>query len=110
MAHSIYTRSAVAFVEEHQGCCKYDLAAHLTYSSRRGVSKQYYLVNTQIRLGNIVAIRKGNRYELYTPEFLEAKAAAKAAAAAAAAEVGLDPSTPEEIVSEARKEAGLSPM
>ncbi len=68
-AHSIYTTRAVAFVAANPGCCKFDLARALTNNARRCPSKQYYLVNTQIRLGNIVAFAgNGNRYELYTPE------------------------------------------
>lgn len=65
MAYSPYTTAAVAFVRSHPGCCKYELAAHLTRSPRRDPSRQYYLVNTQVRLGNIRAERRGGRYALY---------------------------------------------
>ena len=76
MAHSPYTSRAVAYVAQHPGCSKWDLASHLTYSAARSPSRQYYLVNTQIRLGHIVAIRRGNRYALYLP--LPAEAAGPA--------------------------------
>jgi hypothetical protein len=68
MAHSPYTARAVEFVKKNPGCSKWELAKHLTYSCLRCPSKQYYLVNTQIRLGNIDAYRNGNRYELYVEE------------------------------------------
>jgi hypothetical protein len=62
---SPYSERAVNFVAAHPGCCKWDLARYLTRNPRRCPSKQYYLVNTQIRLGNIRAVRLGNRYALY---------------------------------------------
>jgi hypothetical protein len=65
MAHSKYTPSAIAFVERNPGCSKWNLAAYLTRSPRRCPSRQYYLVNTQIRLGNIKAVRLSNRYALF---------------------------------------------
>lgn len=67
MAHSIYTEKAVSFVSRNPGCTKFDLAKYLTRDPRRCPSKQYYLVNTQIRLKNIVAVRRGNVYALYVP-------------------------------------------
>lgn len=65
MPYSPYTEKAVNFVKNHPGCSKYDLARYLTRHPQRDPSKQYYLVNTQIRLGNIKAERKSNRYALY---------------------------------------------
>jgi hypothetical protein len=44
------------------------LASHLTWNPRRDPSRQYYLVNTQIRLGNIVAQYDRGRYRLYVPD------------------------------------------
>lgn len=66
MAHSPYTDSAVGFVGRNPGCTKFALANWL--ARRCHPSKLYYLVNTQIRLGNIVAIHQGNRYALYLPD------------------------------------------
>ena len=68
MSYSPYTKKAVSFVKNNPGCSKMDLASHLTYCSMRNPSKQYYLVNTQVRLGNIVALRARGRYFLFTPE------------------------------------------
>lgn len=69
MAHSPYTARAVEFVRRNPGCCKYDLASHLRISCYLNPTKLYRLVNTQIRLGNIIALRgRGNAYALYTPE------------------------------------------
>ena len=69
MAHSPYTESAVSYVKRNQGCCKLDLAKGLRRNPRYSPNKLYYLVDTQIRLGNIIAFVKGNRYLLYTPEY-----------------------------------------
>ena len=66
MAHSPYSEMAIGYVSRNQGCCKFDLARFLTSDPRRCPSKQYYLVNTQIRLGNLIAIFEGSRYYLYT--------------------------------------------
>ena len=68
MAHSPYTNRAVSFVERNPGCCKYDLASYLRKNPRLNPSKLYRLVNTQIRLGYLVAIHRGNRYELFTAQ------------------------------------------
>ncbi len=62
---SPYSEAAVNFVRLNPGCSKWDLAAHLTRNPLRNPSKQYYLVNTQIRLGNLRAERLSNRYALY---------------------------------------------
>lgn len=64
---SPYSDAAVDFVSANPGCCKWDLAKHLTWNPQRCPSKQYYLVNTQIRLGNINAVKLGNRYSLTVP-------------------------------------------
>ena len=63
MAHSPYTEMAVGYVARNPGCCKYDLARFL--ARRCHPSKLYYLVNTQIRLNNILAMPAGNRYYLF---------------------------------------------
>lgn len=63
--HSPYTDTIVEYVRKHSGCCKFDVAKHV--STKRHPSKQYYLVNTQIRLGNIVAVMRKGRYWLYLP-------------------------------------------
>ena len=68
---SPYSESVVDFVARNPGCCKFDLAKHLTWHPQRPPSKQYYLVNTQIRLGNIVAEKQGNRYALHVNPELE---------------------------------------
>lgn len=68
MAYSPYTNRAVEFVKNNPGCTKWDLAQYLTYHPLRCPSKQYYLVNTQIRLGNIEAKWCKNHYELYVKE------------------------------------------
>lgn len=68
MAHSPYTNRAIGYVFTNPGCTKWDLASYLTRRPGRCPSKQYYLVNTQIRLGNIIAIRRSNRYELHVPK------------------------------------------
>lgn len=56
MAHSPYTSQVVAFVSRNPGCTKLYLARHLRRDARYNPSKLYRLVNTQIRLGNIVAV------------------------------------------------------
>ena len=66
MAHSPYTERAVAYVAAHPGCCKYALARHL--ARRVHPSRLYRLVNTQIRLKNIVAVRDGRQWRLYLPD------------------------------------------
>jgi len=67
--YSPYSAQAIRFVGEHPGCSKFDLARALTRSPLRCPSRQYYLVNTQVSLGNIVAHRvHSSRYELYLPE------------------------------------------
>ena len=65
---SPYSRKAYAYVCENQGCCKRDVAAAL--ATWCDPSKVYYLVNTQISLGNLVAHFKGGRYYLYTYDFI----------------------------------------
>lgn len=70
MASSPYTARAVEYVSRNEGCCKFALARHLTNHPRRNPSKQYYLVNTQIRLGNLVAEQgKDGVYRLCTREY-----------------------------------------
>jgi hypothetical protein len=64
MAHSPYTHIAIDYVGRNQGCSKYDLASRLARSC--SPSKLYYLVNTQIRLGNLLAVYEKGRYYLYT--------------------------------------------
>jgi hypothetical protein len=56
---------AKLFVIANPGCSKLDLAKHLTRNPLRSPTKQYSLVNAQIRRGYIKAIRRGNRYSLY---------------------------------------------
>ena len=70
MAHSIYTVRAVSYVGRNPGCTKLDLAKALRRNARYNPSKLYRLVNTQIRLGNIVATEGSKRgtYALYTHE------------------------------------------
>jgi hypothetical protein len=65
MAYSPYSERAMAFVALHPGCTKWALASYLTRNPHRSPSKQYYLVDTQIRLGNLRADWRGNRYALY---------------------------------------------
>lgn len=62
---SPYSAAAVEFVKRNPGCSKWALAKYLTRSPLRCPSHQYYLVNTQIRLGNIRAERGRSQYHLY---------------------------------------------
>ncbi len=68
MAWSPYKNSIVNYVTRNPGCCKWDVAKYVTRDSRRCPSKQYFIVNTAIRNKWIMAVKKSNRYELYTPE------------------------------------------
>lgn len=68
MAWSPYKDSVISFVRNHPGCCKYDVAKYVTHTWKRDPSKQYYIVNTAIRHGWIVAKKVGGRYFLDLPE------------------------------------------
>ena len=61
-AWSPYKDSVINYVREHPGCCKYDVAAYV--ARRCSPNKLYYIVNTAIRNGWIVAEKIGNRYSL----------------------------------------------
>ena len=65
MAWSKYKDRVIAFVLDNPGCCKMDVARHVTYCALRSPNKQYYIVNTAIRHGWIEAVRIGGRYKLY---------------------------------------------
>lgn len=57
------------YVRDNPGCNKYEAAAAGTRNSRRDPSKQYYLVNTLIRQGYLLAFSgKGSSYALYAAE------------------------------------------
>jgi hypothetical protein len=62
---SPYAESVVDFVESNPGCCKYDVAKHVTHHPMRCPSKQYYIVNNQIECGNLIANKLKNKYELF---------------------------------------------
>lgn len=68
MAWSPYKERIINFVRANPGCCKYDVARRCTRSYGRNPSKQYYIVNTALRHGWIVAHKVGNRYSLHVPE------------------------------------------
>lgn len=68
MAWSPYKEHVINYVADHPGCSKWDVACRVTWKHGRCPSKQYYIVNTAIRNGWIVAFWVGNRYELYIPE------------------------------------------
>lgn len=68
---SPYSGPAVDFVTKNPGCSKMELARYLTYNQQRDPSKQYYLVNTQLRLGNLVAEFSKGKYSLsVNPEII----------------------------------------
>jgi hypothetical protein len=67
MAWSPYKDRIVRFVSNNPGCCKYDVARHCTRNSLRCPSKQYYIVNTAIKYGWIVAEKVGSKYSLTLP-------------------------------------------
>jgi len=69
-AWSPYRDMVVAYVRAHPGCCKLDVARHVTRDPRRNPSKQYYVVETAIRNGWIVAYYTGGRYLLYAPDMV----------------------------------------
>jgi hypothetical protein len=69
-AWSPYRDTVVAYVRSHPGCCKLDVARHVTRDPRRNPSKQYYVVETAIRNGWIVAYYTGGRYLLYVPDMV----------------------------------------
>lgn len=73
-AWSPYKDTVISYVAAHPGCCKWDVAKHVTRDRRRCPSKQYYIVNTAIKHGWIGAQWRGRSYRLYvmTPE-IEAK-------------------------------------
>lgn len=66
--YSPYKESVINFVSNNPGCCKWDVASYCTRNPLRCPSKQYYIVNTAIKNGWIVARFVGNRYELTIPE------------------------------------------
>lgn len=58
-----------SFVRNNPGCSKYNVARRCTFNARRNPSKQYYIVNTAIRNGWIIALSgKGGAYALYVPD------------------------------------------
>ncbi len=65
MAWSPYKDKIINYVDKHPGCCKYDVACHVTYNSLRNPSKQYYIVNTAIRNDWIEAVWLKNKWALY---------------------------------------------
>lgn len=99
MGYSPYTARAVSYVEKNPGCTKLDLATALRNNCRFNPTKLYRLVNTQIRLGNIVALKgKGNAYALYIPEQIKKDICAK---------LGLDVSIPDNILQDACIDANI---
>ena len=87
MAWSPYKETVINYVRNHPGCCKFDVAARCTYNGRRCPSKQYYIVNTAIKNGWIVALSgKGGAYALYVPDCPVLKRIREEAAVRAAAE------------------------
>lgn len=66
--YSPYSEKAIFYVQTHPGCCKMDLAKHLTRKFGYDPSKLYRLVNYQIKVGNILAVRKGKQYYLFADE------------------------------------------
>lgn len=62
--------SAVDYVSNHPGCCKWDVARYTNpRACRRNNAIAYGPVNRAIEAGLIAARRgKGNRYALYTHE------------------------------------------
>jgi len=77
-AWSPYRDIVVSYVRSHPGCCKLDVARHVTRDPRRTPSKQYYIVETALRHGWIVGIYAGGRYLLYTPDMVPPHLAAGA--------------------------------
>jgi len=69
-AHSPYKDTVISYVRSHPGCCKLDVARHVTRSPQRTPSKQYYIVETALRHGWIVGIYAHGRYLLYTPDMV----------------------------------------
>jgi hypothetical protein len=65
---SPYAYTVVSYVAANPGCSKWDVAAHVTRDSRRCPSKQYYIVNTAIRYGKVVAAKVGGKYSLKVAE------------------------------------------
>lgn len=65
MSWSPYKEMVVAYVSSHQGCCKMDVARHVTHNKMRNPSKQYYIVNTALRNGWIRGDYSGGRYHLF---------------------------------------------
>lgn len=59
---SPYAEMVIDYVANHPGCSKADVARHVTY--RRHFSRSYPIVNTAIKRGAIVAVRKNGRYSL----------------------------------------------
>lgn len=68
MAWSPYKDRIINYVENNQGCSKWELASLCTKSGRRCPSKQYYIVNTALRHGWIEGYFSSGRWHLYTPE------------------------------------------
>ena len=68
MAWSPYKDRIINYVENNQGCSKWDIASLCTRSARRCPSKQYYIVNTALNNGWIEGHFSGGRWHLYTPE------------------------------------------
>lgn len=67
MSWSPYKETVIAYVEKNPGCCKLDVARHVTKQVRCNPSHQYYIVNTAIRNNWIEAKKQGNRYILNVP-------------------------------------------
>jgi hypothetical protein len=68
MAWSPYKDRIISYVENNQGCSKWDIASLCTTSRLRNPSKQYYIVNTALRNGWIEGYFSAGRWHLYTPE------------------------------------------
>jgi hypothetical protein len=69
-AWSPYKEKVVAYVRANPGCSKLDVARHVTRSPWRGPTRQYYIVNTAVRNGWILAFWAGGRYLLFTPDMV----------------------------------------
>jgi hypothetical protein len=69
-AWSPYKEKVVAYVRANPGCSKLDVARHVTYCPRRSPNRQYYIVNTAVRNGWIVAVWARCRYLLFTPDMV----------------------------------------
>lgn len=95
--HSPYTKTVVGYVRTHPGCCKMDVALWVRRNPRRNPSRLYHIVNTQLRLGNIVGLAlRGNRYSLFVP--LDRPAVRE--------KLRLDDDTPDSVLRDAMIDAG----